>query len=178
MSECNDAVQETQSDKDETMTNVVKGPASLDAALHIREAREGDIPSLLELEAGFPTDRLSERDFRKQLTSASRRVFVADRNGGPIVGYCIVHIKAHRSALRLYSIYVAPHAQGSGVGAMLIENAEALARDLGLSALYLEVRADNPDAIRFYINRGYLKNGSYYRFYEDGGTALRFRKPF
>jgi hypothetical protein len=77
---------------------------------------------------------------------------------------------------RLYSIAVAPHMSGRGVGPMLLRAAEdaALARDC--RTIRLEVHETNHAAISRYRKSGYREFGKREKYYEDGGTALRFEK--
>src|SRR5581483_4060300 len=76
----------------------------------------------------------------------------------------------------LYSIAVAPHMGGRGLGAMLLKAAEdaALARDC--RSIRLEVHETNAAAISRYRKSGYRQFGRHARYYEDGGDALRFEK--
>ena len=77
---------------------------------------------------------------------------------------------------RLYSIAVAPHLAGRGVGSMLLAAAEeaALARDC--TSIRLEVHETNHAAISRYRKSGYREFGRHARYYDDGGDALRFEK--
>lgn len=142
----------------------------------IREATPQDIPALLALEDAFPTDRLGEKDFQHAIASPLVVVFIAEEDRA-IAGYCILHIKRTRHALRLYSISVDESRRQSGIGSALLGHAEAWGRTRGFAKLYLEVRLDNEAARRFYMKRDYKRNGHYYNFYADGAKALRFQKP-
>ncbi len=60
-----------------------------------------------------------------------------------------------RPLLNLHDIAVLPSARGLGIGRQLLEGVEDLARELGCCRVTLEVRSDNPLAIRLYESHGY-----------------------
>jgi ribosomal protein S18 acetylase RimI-like enzyme len=145
--------------------------------IRVRKAARGDLDGLIELEHRvFDTDRLSRRSLRHFLTSPNAEVLVAEEPGGHLVGTAIVLFRPRAAAARLYSIAVAPHMGGRGVGTMLLAAAEdaALARDR--RAIRLEVHHTNHAAIARYRKSGYREFGRHARYYEDGGDALRFEK--
>ncbi len=53
-------------------------------------------------------------------------------------------------------MYVVPEARGSGLGARLLEELEALARDLGYAVARLDTGAKQPGAQRLYERAGYV----------------------
>jgi GNAT superfamily N-acetyltransferase len=53
-------------------------------------------------------------------------------------------------------MYVVPDARGSGLGARLLEELEALARELGYAVARLDTGAKQPGAQRLYDSAGYL----------------------
>ena len=55
----------------------------------------------------------------------------------------------------IWRLTVAEHARGAGLGARLLEAAEAFARDAGFTRVVLQTA--NPIAVRFYTRRGYAK---------------------
>ncbi|CAN5231645.1 hypothetical protein BH10PSE9_BH10PSE9_18830 [soil metagenome] len=144
--------------------------------LAIRNGTETDLAALLAIEARcFAADMLSRRSLRRLLAVRSARVRVARLAGKP-VGYHIVLLRSGSAIARLYSIAVDPTARGEGSGAALLEDAEKLSRRLGRKALRLEVRADNPRAIRLYEGKGYARIGTYRQYYADKTDALRYEK--
>jgi hypothetical protein len=102
-------------------------------------------------------------------------VVVADEDGS-VIGGAIALFRPRAAVARLYSIAVAPHAGGRGIGAMLLAAAEeaAVARDCHI--MRLEVRETNAAAIARYRKSGYREFGRRLGYYEDGGDALRFQK--
>jgi len=145
--------------------------------LRVRAAERADIDALMELEHRvFATDRLSRRSLTRFLKSRTARVLVAEEESGRLAGTAIVLFRARSAVARLYSIAVAPHIGGRGVGPMLLAAAEreAMARDR--TSIRLEVHETNHAAISRYRKSGYREFGRHAGYYEDGGAALRFEK--
>src|SRR2546425_12513061 len=116
--------------------------------LRVRTAEGGDIDALMELEHRFfTTDRLSRRSLRRFLKSPSAAVLVAEEVGGHLAGTAIVLFRPRSAVARLYSIAVAPHMAGRGVGPMLLAAAEAAAIARDCSSIRLEVHEANHAAI-------------------------------
>ncbi len=141
----------------------------------LRAARAGDLPALLVLEAQFPGDRMSARQFRRHLRSASARLQVALRDDAPI-GASLLFFRVGSPAARLYSLIVAAGARGQGIGARLLADAEQAARDHGCRHLRLEVRVDNAAAIALYQRASYIRVGEVPGYYHDGVAALRMQR--
>lgn len=140
-----------------------------------RDARPDDLPALLALEAQFPGDRLSARQFRHHLAnpSARLRVLLAD---GRAAGYTLVLLRRGARQARLYSIAVDAAQRGRGFGETLLRDAEKIARRAGRAALRLEVRADNRAALSLYEKAGYRRFGVHRGYYDDGADAVRLEK--
>jgi len=153
--------------------NLAHAPA---AEVRVRKAERGDIDALNELEHRvFATDRLSRPSLRRFLKSPSAEVIVA-QHGDRLAGGAIVLFRSRSVAARLYSIAVAPHMGGRGVGATLLLAAEAAAAARGCRAIRLEVHMTNHAAISRYRKSGYQQFARHRGYYEDGGDALRFEK--
>jgi ribosomal protein S18 acetylase RimI-like enzyme len=154
-------------------------PAQAHAPAHeisVRNAERGDIDALIELEHRvFATDRLSRRSLRRFLGSKTAQVLVAQA-GDHLAGTAIVLFRPRSVIARLYSIAVAPHMSGRGVGPMLLAAAEVAALAHDCTAIRLEVHHTNHAAISRYRKSGYREFGRHRAYYEDGGDALRFEK--
>jgi N-acetylglutamate synthase-like GNAT family acetyltransferase len=75
--------------------------------------------------------------------------------------------------LLLETIAVAPSAQGSGCGRLLLERAERDAVELGLTEVRLYTNAAMTENLRFYPRHGYRETG---RAVEDGFRRVYFSK--
>jgi ribosomal-protein-alanine N-acetyltransferase len=94
--------------------------------------------------------------------------FVAEI-GNEIVGYLLVRIigqKAHIIALATDEKY-----RNNGIGTRLLDNAFEVARNRGTNGIWLEVRASNLEAQRFYIRRGFEKLKTVNSYYGDREDA-------
>jgi ribosomal protein S18 acetylase RimI-like enzyme len=152
-------------------------PAHPAPAIRVRTATPGDLDALLALEQRvFATDRLSRRSLRRFLTSDTDAVLVAEDHPGHLAGTAIVLFRPHSAIARLYSIAVAPHMAGRGIGPQLLAAAEAAAAARDCRTMRLEVHVTNHAAISRYRKSGYREFGRLRAYYEDGGDALRFEK--
>lgn len=151
-------------------------PAVRGEALTVRTGTAEDLCFLEELEASFPTDRLSRRTLARLLRSPRWRVLIADEEGQPR-GAAITGHRAGAGSLRVYSLAVKAEARGRGIGLRLLGACEALARRMSLQAVHLEVRDDNPGAVRLYAGMRFSRTGTIEDYYEDGCKAVRMRKP-
>ena len=136
-----------------------------------------DLDALMALEnAVFTTDILSRRSFRHFVASPKSSLIVAE-DSGKLAGYALVLYPARSKLARLYSIAVAPHIAGRGIGPLLLAAAERAAARRKRRAMRLEVHEHNSRAIGRYEKSGYRLFGRHRRYYDDGGDALRFEKP-
>jgi ribosomal-protein-alanine N-acetyltransferase len=76
----------------------------------------------------------------------------------------------------ILTLAVAPHARGRGLGRALLGKAIAQAEAQGAEVLFLEVGADNPNALALYAGLGFAKVGMRKGYY-GGGDALVLRLP-
>ena len=141
----------------------------------IRRAVQADIPTLVELEQVFPSDRMDRRSFRHLLQSGNGSVLVYTSNG-VTVGDAVVLYRSNSRVARIYSLVVQPAHRGRGIAQQLLQAVEADARAHHSYSLRLEVRPDNAQAQRLYTRAGYVQECRLERFYEDGSPALRFCK--
>jgi ribosomal protein S18 acetylase RimI-like enzyme len=144
--------------------------------IRLRPGEMGDLDALVDLEnRAFTTDRLTRRGFRRLLTASTAELIVAEQAGG-FAGYALVFFRRNSSIARLYSVAVATHAGGKGVGPLLIAAAEAAATKRECTYLRLEVHEGNARAIARYRKSGYDLFGRHLEYYDDRGHALRFEK--
>jgi ribosomal protein S18 acetylase RimI-like enzyme len=125
--------------------------------------------------ACFRTDRFSRRAFDWLLTRAFADVLCLTVDG-EVQGCAIVVYRTGLPSARLYTLAVAPHLQGNGLGRRLLAAAERAARRRDRTALRLEVRLRNRAARAMYEQRGYRAVARLDPYYEDGAPALRLER--
>jgi [ribosomal protein S18]-alanine N-acetyltransferase len=76
----------------------------------------------------------------------------------------------------ILTLAVRPQARGKGLGRALLQKAINKARDVGAETMFLEVGADNPQALALYAGMGFAKVGARKGYY-DGRDALVLRLP-
>jgi ribosomal protein S18 acetylase RimI-like enzyme len=146
------------------------------AEIHVRVGVAADLDALLALETKvFAIDRMSRRSLRHFLSTTTAMVIVAEYQGR-IAGSAVILLRPNSSIARLYSIAVAPHRSGQGIGPSLLSAAEEAALAHDRLYLRLEVHENNHRAIARYRKAGYREFGRHERYYEDKGHALRFEK--
>ncbi len=88
-------------------------------------------------------------------------------SGDRLAGYCKLNFGAAQTELQesdgleIERIYVAGSFQGKGVGAYMLEEIEAIAKETGKRYLWLGVWQENPGAIRFYERHGFAVFGEH-----------------
>ena len=142
--------------------------------INIRPATIGDLDAVAAVERRcFPEDEaFSRRQLRYLLEQAEGASYV-DCRGQEVGGY--IRLLRRRTArnLRIYSVAVDPAARGCGAGQALVNAAIALARQLGLDEVTLEVRTDNAPAIGLYARNGFRDDRLLRGYYSDGVDARR-----
>lgn len=143
----------------------------------LRSATFTDLDELLRLEeVCFCTDRLTRRSFRRFIAGHAATLVVAAVDSRQLMGYALILLRSNSRTARLYSIAVDPAARGRGFGEQLVQAAEEVARCHHRTSLRLEVRTDNPAAIRLYERLGYQQFGSISHYYGDRQHALCYQK--
>lgn len=141
-----------------------------------RKALLSDLPELMRLEtAGFASDELSHRSLRRLLQSPTALCLVVD-GGAHLLGYALWLFRRNSVQARLYSVAVDDRSRGLGVGLLLLQAGERLARQHGCNRMSLEVKTDNAGAIHLYRKLGFREGGVRPGYYEDGADALRMIK--
>lgn len=111
---------------------------------------------------------------------ASGYRFIFAERDGRLEGYvCFGPIALTRSSIDLYWIAVRPDRQQAGLGRRLMDLAEAAARDLGGTAMYVETstRPQYEPTRRFYRRLGYRLAAELPDFYAPGDGQAIFVKP-
>ena len=129
----------------------------------IQRARPEDAPALIEYlnTVGGETDNLTFGEGEFPATVEEEAAFLRREAENPKS-----LMLAHRGSL---GISVLREAWGRGVGSALMEEVIAHARAQGVEIIELEVRSDNPRAIRLYEKFGFVRIGHYPGFFKIGG---------
>jgi GNAT superfamily N-acetyltransferase len=126
----------------------------------------GDLYWPADLESFLDTAYGLEKT-RRDLADPNVGVWLAERDGGA-VGYAFVgpcdlpHAEVTATCAELKRIYLAPEAQGGGVGSRLIAQALAWLEREGPRRIWIGVWSGNRGARRLYENLGFAKVGEYY----------------
>jgi ribosomal-protein-alanine N-acetyltransferase len=89
-----------------------------------------------------------------------------------------VMARAAGDEAEILTLAVAPDARGRGLGRALLRAAIIRAEEMGARAIFLEVGADNPQALALYEGLGFAKVGTrraYYSTHSGGSDALVLR---
>jgi len=138
------------------------------AAMHIRNAREDDLEAIIQIQSRAPEmAQWTAGDYRNLATDSLGLLLVAelDRMGPPAVaGFAAFHHLLDEAELR--NIAVDPAQRRKGVGRELVAEGRRRLPELGVSRIFLEVRASNLAAQRLYLSTGFRilsRRREYYR---------------
>ena len=119
----------------------------------LERMREDDLPEVMPIEQAIYTHPWTQANFADSLRAGYEcRTW---RINGELVGYFILMVAAGEAHLLNLSI-AEPH-QRRGHGAVLLTEATSLARSLGASNVFLEVRPSNRAAQKLYARFGFRK---------------------
>ena len=110
-------------------------------------------------ERDLDVDRQRER--LANVPNADRAIFVAD-NSVALVGYLLLRRERWQRSRHCAFVVVAIRQShtGRGIDGRLFDAAEAWARENGLHRLELTVRVDSAPAVRLYLSRGFIVEGT------------------
>lgn len=148
-----------------------RGPASPARDLRTRPMTEGDVGTLLALEAECHPDPWTPGMLRDSLAQGHYcRVLELD---GAICGHAVLQVAAGEA--ELLNLCVARACRRQGLGSAFLDRLMALAHEAGAANMFLEVRASNRAAIRLYAAHGFHQVGRrphYYRLPNGHEDAL------
>ncbi len=120
-----------------------------------------------------------EEEMRYFLNRRSAITLVAD-DGEKVCGFVIAdRFRSHRGAHgmgRIITIDVAPEAQKTGVGTLLLTSVEKQLKEAECDYVSLEVAVDNDKAMRFYKKHGYSVLKVLPRYYLNSVDGLLMGK--
>ena len=132
----------------------------------LRPLRWWDVAAVHALEQRlFDPDQWSPEVFWSEL--AAGRWYVVAEDAEQVVGYAGLAVNGAEADVQ--TVAVSPDAQGRGLGRLLLDALVAEAARRGATSVLLEVRADNPAAIRLYERTGFERIAVRRRYYQPGG---------
>lgn len=126
-----------------------------------------DLDEVLEIERLSFHTPWSRRSFLYELLENQRALYITARHAetGSILGYIgmwVIFDEGH-----ITNLAVRPEYRRHGIGAFLLDNLAALAKERGVSRLTLEVRQSNIGAQLLYTKHGFTSSGIRRRYYRD-----------
>lgn len=108
-----------------------------------------------------------EKEIRRPEAGAGEDVPASDRMlfYGELAGYCVLYFAAGEGEIE--TIAVAEKYRKLGAGDALLSEVKRRMPDLGLEALFLEVRPSNAAALALYRKHGFAEIGRRKNFYRD-----------
>ncbi|MFC7382623.1 ribosomal protein S18-alanine N-acetyltransferase [Sphaerisporangium rhizosphaerae] len=138
----------------------------------LRQMTENDLPAVLAIERStFPFDAWSEGMLRGELADQPRtRHYIVAVAAGEVVGYA--GLAAAGDQADVQTIAVNAGHQRAGIGSAMLRALLEEAGRRGATAVFLEVRADNPPAQAMYERFGFERIGLRREYYDDGTDAI------
>ena len=122
-----------------------------------REANAFDLPVFVSLDKElFPYAPWTNGQYKEEFSSPTRHFVVALDEEHRIIGYAGVFAPGATEA-DILTVGVVPGHRGKGIAKALMALITDWASAQGSTAMMLEVKADNVDAIALYESLGYLK---------------------
>ena len=122
-----------------------------------REANAFDLPVFVSLDKElFPYSPWSASQYKEEFSSPTRHFVVALDQAENIVGYAGVFAPGEAEA-DVLTVGVVPSHRGKGIAKALMALITDWANAQGSTAMMLEVKTDNSDAIGLYESLGYSK---------------------
>ena len=143
-------------------------------AITVRTARCEDIAAIAELERLCFSVPWSEKALRETLSSPHARLFCAEL-GGVVIAYGGCYLLGDDADIT--NIATHPDYRRRGAAAAVLEVLTACAKEAGMLAIHLEVRASNAPAIALYEGFGFSVDGlrkNYYKNPTENAVLMTF----
>ena len=148
----------------------------MEPTIHLRQAKAGDIPAILEIEQEcFQEDSFSREQF-VYLICRSKGTFYVVVEQERVIAYVSLLFHAGTRYLRIYSIAVHPDYRGRGLGQVLMDQTIQTAGECKAAKITLEVKVTNTSAIGLYMKNGFIPAGIKPCYYHDGSDAIYMQR--
>ncbi len=122
-----------------------------------RQANAFDLPVFASLDKElFPYSPWSASQYKEEFSAPTRHFVVALDETESIIGYAGVFAPG-RAEADVLTVGVIPSQRGKGIARQLMAQITDWARQQGATAMMLEVKVDNLEAIGLYDSLGYSK---------------------
>ena len=137
-----------------------------------------DIPVLVSYDRElFPYSPWNSAQFKEEFAGIpATRFFVVAEDGNQIVGYAGCFCPGEGVEADILTVGVIPSHRGQGIAREFIGQIEQWSRDRKASAMMLEVKVDNVEAIGLYESLGYKKISIRMDYFGAGLDAQVMRK--
>jgi ribosomal-protein-alanine N-acetyltransferase len=124
-----------------------------------------DVGRVVEIETEAFTSPWQEDTFASLLDRPGVELLVLEDEAEGIVGYAVLWCVVDQGELA--NVAVVPGRRGKGLGRWLVGRVLDVARERGLTRVYLEVRASNERAARIYEDYGFREVGVRRAYYDQ-----------
>ncbi len=149
--------------KEESVDALIRDLADLDE-LEIGYAGKEEVPKIARLEQEIFPDAWSESSLAKTLDQKSTAVITAKKDG-ELLGYLVASLVPEEG--EILRIAVRKESRRQGVAGHMLLELENVCEEMGVTKLMLEVRESNQDAVSFYQEKGFVKDGLRKNYYAD-----------
>ena len=140
-----------------------------------RVANAFDLPVFASLDKElFPYSPWSASQYKEEFSSPTRHFVVAVDDEQSIIGYAGVFAPGAAEA-DVLTVGVVPNYRGQGIARQLMALLTNWAHNQGSTAMMLEVKVDNVEAIGLYESLGYSKLNTRKDYFGPGLDALVMR---
>jgi [ribosomal protein S18]-alanine N-acetyltransferase len=140
-----------------------------------RPAHAFDLPVFVSLDKElFPYSPWSTSQYKEEFSAPTRYFVVAEDEAKNIIGYAGAFAPGGAEA-DVLTVGVVPEQRGKGVARQLMALVTEWANQQGSTAMMLEVKVDNLEAIGLYESLGYSKLNTRKDYFGPGLDALVMR---
>ncbi len=148
-------------------------------AFTLRLATIADLDTIMAIESStFANDAWSSESMRGELASTHTVYLVASDQDAPdaLAGYAGLLAPRRSGNADIQTIAVAPSARRRGLGRMLMLAIIDESRGRGATHVFLEVRADNPNAHALYDSLGFEQIAVRAKYYQPDGVDAQIMR--